>query len=174
MKSFSIKRLSRWHEMDGSPLEMAAAGRREVKLTVNAVGLCAVYAADNPDFEGETLVGAAEGMFDLSYIVDGVSYVRFDAEGRHFVAAVELDQRVPKTIDAPKYTTVMPRNRRNSEVDQMMQMMKLNALRFDQKIEEQAKRHAAEMKAIKAAQTAKKDNADDVVEPDQGAEGAGE
>lgn len=85
----------------------------------------------------DVLVGFGSGQFETEFTTIGTTYVRFlgDEETSIFVRGFAPDMRVPES-DEEIYTSVMPRERRNSEFDRMMMWTKLNEARRDQQLQE--------------------------------------
>lgn len=150
MKTYDIRGIEAWSQVQsGEVLEFPAVNRRQVKLTVNTDGPLSVYVADNADMFGAILLGSLDGdMGEMTYTANGATYVEFraPADGQIFVCGSAANHVVPKT-EAEKYTSVIPQGRRNSDLDRMMQYMKLNEMRRDRQLRDEIAAARAELRA---------------------------
>lgn len=154
MQTFKIKRPSDWEEVaHGDILEIKSpSGARNLKQTINATGPVDVYIADmdeNGELQNQVLVGTSQyGMFAIEVGVMGTRYITYAlAEGvKAYILGETADQRRMPT-EMPKFTSLEPQGRRNSDLDRMMQYVKLNEKRREATL-------SAEIKALRAEQEA--------------------
>lgn len=150
MKTFDIRGIEAWQQVQsGEILEFPAINRRQVKLTVNTDGPLSVYVADNADMFGAVLLASVDGdMAEMTYTANGLTYVEFraPADGQIFVCGSAASHVVPKT-DSEKYTSVIPQGRRNTDLDRMMQFMKLNEMRRERQMRDEIAAARAQLRA---------------------------
>lgn len=99
---------------------------------------------NDPEYR-DVLVGFGEGQFETEFTTHGLTYVTIltDDEASVFVRGFAPDMRVPQSEDET-YTSIMPRERRNTEFDRMVMWTKLNEARREQQLQEAiAALHAA-------------------------------
>jgi hypothetical protein len=132
MQKFDLKNPTEWSMMlPGEVIEFDAPNsRRVVTITIQTNGPCSVHVGSDPAMTGKVLAAYAEGRFEIQYSAGGKSYVEFSApEGTEiFIHSLARTHRVER-IETPSYTNIEPRNRRNTEFDRMMQLMRYNEAR---------------------------------------------
>lgn len=85
----------------------------------------------------DVLVAYGSGQFETEFTTHGTTYVRIlaDEETSIFVRGFAPDMRVPQS-EEEVYTSIMPRERRNTEFDRMVMWTKLNELRRETQLQE--------------------------------------
>lgn len=142
MSYFKLDDLASWQEVTpGELLEFVAEDPRRVRFAVMTNAPAEVWAT----FDGrEILVGYGEGNFDCEFTVPSTTVVRVLAaeDAAIFMRGTAADHRVPAS-ETEVYTSIEPRSRRNTELDRMIMMMRLNQMQNEQK-------QAAELAAVRA------------------------
>jgi hypothetical protein len=153
MKTFNVGPLEGWQPLGlGEVLEFGAEKPRRVKVQINATGPVEVYARDA---EGkEVLLGASEGLFEVNWTVAKTCPFVVISDNHDtvvYIRSATADQRVAKR-ELEAFTDIAPRARRNTEVDRLVQVMKLNEARREQQYREMVERVVkAEKRADEAA-----------------------
>jgi hypothetical protein len=100
------------------------------------------------------LVGYGEGNFDCEFTVPSTTVVRVLApdDASIFMRGTAADHRVPAS-ETEVYTSIEPRSRRNTELDRMMMMMRLNQMQNDQKLAAELAQLRAQVAAQQAQET---------------------
>lgn len=169
MRTFDIKTLEMWESVGaGEVLEFDnPGGARKVALRINATGPVAVYAGHLEDGSDRVLLGAADGMFAVTYSTDRTSFVSLEFGGgvECFVTGTARSQVIEKTADEV-FTSVEPSGRRNSDYDRMVHFVKLNERRRDAALAAEIAALRAERKAAAEAAAEADAEADaEIVEP---------
>lgn len=110
-------------------------------------GTGAVVEVLDPEM-ADVLIAHGTGQFEVEFTTHGTTYVRAlaDEETSIFVRGFTADMRVPES-DEETYTSIMPRERRNTEFDRMVMWTKLNEMRREAQLQEAL----AQLEAVKAA-----------------------
>jgi hypothetical protein len=159
MQKFDLKNPTEWAMMlPGEVIEFDAPNsRRVVTITVQTNGPCSVHVGSDPAMTGKVLAAYAEGRFEVQYSAGGKSYVEFSApEGTEiYIHSLARTHRVER-IETPSYTNIEPRNRRNTEFDRMMQLMRYNEARRNEQQKAELAKLRDDLKAEYEAKEAKK------------------
>ncbi|WP_195822668.1 hypothetical protein [Roseobacter sp. MH60115] len=139
MKIFDIKSPVGWELMLSSD-KLAfdcPNGARTVAFTVNSTDQCTVWASFTEDMKDAVLVASCYGIFQCSLSTAIPVYVQFRSEmgAQMYVKGPAASHLVEKT-DEEAYTNPIPQGRRNTELDRMMYMAKLNERRRDEMLAE--------------------------------------
>lgn len=95
-----------------------------------------VVEADAP-IRRDVLVAYGSGQFETEFTTHGQTFVRVLApeDTAVFVRGFAPDMRVPES-DGEVYTSIMPRERRNTEFDRMVMWTKLNEARREKQLQD--------------------------------------
>lgn len=130
METFvQMQALTDWHRIEaGEGLTFPATGPRRVRLAIMSNGPLELWATCPTADGGEVLVAAQDkGQSSVEFTTLGECVVRFIAQEdvAIFAKGFAPDHRVAAR-DLPKFTSLEPRSRRNTEVDRMMMLMQHN------------------------------------------------
>ncbi|MGK7663607.1 hypothetical protein ACSQ8I_21230 [Marinovum sp. E06] len=163
---FDIKNPADWtHVLAGEVIAFPAKGQRNVRFSLNSTQEVTVWVADNPDMLDRVLVGRSSGIFECGFSANGETFVQLES---NLAPIIYLRSNARTQFMAgghgEKYTNVIPQGRRNSDLDRMMMIMKLNEKRRDEQQRVEIDRIRAEFeKQAKAAPTPEPEP--EVVEP---------
>lgn len=164
MKIYDIKDVNAWEQVEtGFGLELPCPNAfRKIHLRFNTDQAVAVYISDTEDFAVKTLAAYDHGMFDVKATISASAFIKIEGPED---AAVFVQQFVGNQVIQggvkPRYTTVEPRGRRNSDYDRMVYLFNLNEKRRDAQLEEEREKLRAEFAA-----TANPEEPGEVVEPE--------
>lgn len=168
MTVFNIKSLLDWSPMaPGDIISFETYGTsRNIAFTVNVTDRVSVYASINEDMSDAVLVGASDGMFDCGFAISAQVYVRFDADPATaiYLRSPAASHVVAKS-DEESFTTPTPMGRRNSELDRVMQLVRINEERRNAQLDGEIKALRAERLAAQREQARKEREAAQVIEP---------
>jgi hypothetical protein len=117
-------------------LTFEAAAARSAVLTLNASAPTAVYWADNPEMENAQFLCMVEGLQEVRFTAPRTVHLQFAApQGESVTFRTHVPTLTRPSLDTPVYTTVEPRNRRNSDYDRMMHLMTQNHNRMMAELE---------------------------------------
>lgn len=147
MKIFNIKALNDWDNVKpGEVIKFDAVGVRQVRMTVNTSAKTNVYVANNKDMKNKVLVAAAEGIFECGYAATGPSYVVFATEpGEVVYVRGNARTQIVKSVSEEVYTSIIPHGRRNTEIDRILQLVKLNEMTRQQQMADELQQLRAEI-----------------------------
>lgn len=154
--NFKLDALASWEGvLPKELLAFEAPEPRRVRLAFNTNAHVEVWAAypvgditaKEPEMR-DVLVGHGNGQFEVEFTTHGTTYVRClaDEETAIFVRGFAPDMRVAES-DEPTFTSIMPRERRNTEFDRMVMWTKLNEARREAQLAEAL----ATLEAVKAS-----------------------
>lgn len=152
MQTFKNGPISDWKKYKaGSVLAFRSKAARTVKFQVVSNAPVEIWASTDNKMSDGVLVGATRGKASIEYTAHGESFVliKTDNKAETFVNLPDLDQRVASE-GLPSFTKIAPRQRRNKEVDQMMQLMKYNELRREEQVKEERAALQSEMAALRS------------------------
>lgn len=133
MKTLKNGPLAAWTRVEpGQVLDFKSWKPRHVKFQVTANSPIEIWAASDPEMTDKILIGCGDEKLQVEYTSTSDSYVMIKAEKKSaiYVNCPDLDQSVEQS-ESPSFTSIEPRVRNNTEVDRMMQLMKLNEQRRD-------------------------------------------
>lgn len=149
MQTFKLQSLSDWHEIaPGETIAFPANGSRTVRLAITSNGPVEVWASDT---KAEVLAACHAGSFAVEFTAEGDAALRFVADDGTaiFARGFAPDHRVAAR-DLPKFTTIAPRSRRNSDVDRMMMLMQHNERQREAAYQANMRRMETALQAAKA------------------------
>ena len=146
MKNFVMQSIVDWENVGLGEIytfDRKFRGSRKVKLSVTTNAFVEVWAG-RLDAKGKTaketevLVAASDGQFHLSFATEGEGYwyIAGPKDAAVFVHQHAQDMSTKRRGDLLPYTNVEPRQRRNSDLDRMMHLMRLNEKARDQRMNE--------------------------------------
>ena len=164
MKHFAILSTTQWHSLaSGEAIEFKPEGRfRTVKLEFIPQSHALVWMSYNSDLSDPVLIASGSEHFTLSVSIDKDAYIWAALQADEHVISLRgsaPDQRLP-FIEKPAFTNIEPRTRRNTELDRMMQYVKINEQRREREKSASIEAMQAQIKAMEA-----KIKPDEVVEP---------
>lgn len=160
MTIFKLDAIKSWDAVAPKELlEFEATEARRVRLAFMTNGPTEVWASSE---DREILVGVGSGQFEVEFTTEGTCYVRClaDDDTSIFMRGFAPSMVVAESDDEV-FTTIMPRERRNTEFDRMVMWTKLNEARREAQLAEAI---ASLRQAAPAAATAPEP--DPVVEAD--------
>lgn len=91
---------------------------------------------DDPDMR-DVLVGAGSGLVEVEFTTLGTTFVRVltDDDAAVFVRGFAPDMRVAES-EEESFTSILPRERRNTEFDRMVMWTKLNEARREKQLQD--------------------------------------
>lgn len=160
MKHFKAGNLTNWADYKGGAIEFAASKPRYVKFEVMANSPVEVWACDTKDMKGATLVAVGNDKMSVEYTADATSYVELRAEkgSKVFTNIRDLDQKLEHSGE-PSFVVVEPRVRESSDLNRILQYVKMNEEAREKQLAGDRARIAAQM-----AELQKQQQADPVVE----------
>lgn len=167
MDFFKVDALADWHKVEpGESLLFPADGARRVRVSVSTNAPVEVWAGEMAEGAQEILCATRSGQFNVEFTAEGESFLRFlaPADAAIYVRGWAPDHRVPASGDA-SYTKIAPRQRRNSDLDRMMMLLRYNEMQREARYQADLERLRAEM----AAQAAPASVDEPVVEGGAGA-----
>jgi hypothetical protein len=135
MTIFKLDAIKSWDAVAPKELlEFEANEARRVRLVFMTNGLTEVWASSE---DREILVGFGSGQFEVEFTTEGTCYVRCLADDD---TAIFMRGFAPSMVvaesDDEVFTTIMPRERRNTEFDRMVMWTKLNEARREAQLAE--------------------------------------
>jgi hypothetical protein len=156
MKTLKNGPLAAWSKVEpGQVLDFRSSKPRHVKFQVTANSAIEIWAGSDSEMTDSILIGCGNEKLQVEYTATGDSYVMIKAEKKSaiYVNIPDLDQNVQES-ELPSFTSIEPRVRNNTEVDRMMQLMKLNEKRRDAELAAERAVLRAEMAKLgQAAET---------------------
>lgn len=136
MQVFKIKGLEEWDKLNLSEIIEFPAGYngRTISMQINASERVEVYASKSDNMTHETLLASADGLFEVNVSARDSLFLQVRSKSKGtvvFLKTKTADHRV-HALNEKKFTSIEMRRRRNSDVDRMMMLMKLNEARRDQ------------------------------------------
>jgi hypothetical protein len=128
MSYFKMDAVTSWDAVAPKELlEFEATEARRIRLAFMTNGPTEVWASTETR---EILVGFGTGQFEVEFTTDSTAYVRClaDEETAIFMRGYAPSMVVPESVEET-FTTIMPRERRNTEFDRMIMWTKLNEAR---------------------------------------------
>jgi hypothetical protein len=135
MTIFKLDAIKSWDAVAPKELlEFEANEARRVRLAFMTNGLTEVWASSE---DREILVGVGSGQFEVEFTTEGTCYVRClaDDDTAIFMRGFAPSMVVAESQDEV-FTTIMPRERRNTEFDRMVMWTKLNEARREAQLAE--------------------------------------
>jgi len=134
MKTFDLRDPRAWTPVIiGEVLSFDAYSKnRQIAGTVNATKPVEMWLSFDGSMSNAILIGAGETNFNFAFTTSIDAHIWFigDETTEIFMRSPALSHYVVAT-DEPVHTTVVPRQRRNSDLDRMMYLMRLNENRRD-------------------------------------------
>lgn len=135
MTIFKLDAIKSWDAVAPKELlEFEANEARRVRLAFMTNGPTEVWASSE---DREILVGVGTGQFEVEFTTEGTCYVRCLADDD---TAIFMRGFAPSMVvaesDDEVFTTIMPRERRNTEFDRMVMWTKLNEARREAQLAE--------------------------------------
>jgi hypothetical protein len=161
MSYFKMDAVTSWDAIAPKELlEFEATEARRIRLAFMTNGPTEVWAATE---SREILVGFGTGQFEVEFTTDATAYVRClaDDETSIFMRGYAPSMVVPESVEE-NLTSIMPRERRNTEFDRMVMWTKLNEARREAQLAEAI----ASLKAQAAPTAAPQPDPNPVVETD--------
>lgn len=128
MSYFKMDAVTSWDVVAPKELlEFEATEARRIRLAFMTNGPTEVWASTE---SREILVGFGTGQFELEFTTDSTAYVRClaDDDTAIFMRGYAPSMVVPESNEEV-FTSIMPRERRNTEFDRMVMWTKLNEAR---------------------------------------------
>lgn len=127
MKHFKAGNLTNWAHYKGGQIKFGANKPRYVKFEIMANSPVEVWACETKDMKTATLVAVGNDKMSVEYTADATSYVELRAEkgSNVFTNIRDLDQKLDHSGD-PSFVVVEPRVRESSDVNRIMQYVKMN------------------------------------------------
>lgn len=163
------KELAAWGQVQaGQVLDFRSSKPRHVKFQITSNGPIEVWAASDPEMTDAVLLGCGDTekvQVEYTATADSFVMIKADKKSAIYVNIPDLDQRLSDN-ELPSFTSIEPRTRNNTEVDRMMQLMKLNESRREAELAAERAVLRAEMAKLgEAAQKVK--DAEQVVETEE-------
>ncbi len=161
MSYFKMDAVTSWDAVAPKELlEFEATEARRIRLAFMTNGPTEVWASTE---SRDILVGFGTGQFEVEFTTDSTAYVRCLADDD---TAIFMRGYAPSMVVAESneevFTSIMPRERRNTEFDRMLMWTKLNEARREAQLAEAI----AAIKAQAAPAAAVQPDSDPVVEAD--------
>lgn len=165
MQHFAIKSLADWHQLvSGEAVLFEPEGRyRTIKLEVVPQSKALVWCSFDPKLKDPKLLASTSEQFTLAFTVDRPVYIWVGLEADDHICSIRgsaPDQRLAY-VEKPAFTNIEPRSRRNTELDRMMQYVKVNEQRREQEKAASINAMRAEIEAMRKEREA----AEPVLEP---------
>lgn len=153
MKHFKAGNLTNWADYRGGAIEFAANKPRYVKFEVMANSPIEVWACDTKDMKGATLVAVGNDKMSVEYTSDATSYVEIRAEkgSKVFTNIRDLDQKLEDSGE-PSYVVVEPRVRESSDLNRILQYVKMNEEAREKQLAGDRARLAAQLAELQKQQ----------------------
>ena len=137
MQKFKVTNPQQWERVQSDRAHLyRAPNGRTVLIDYLANGPVAVYYAEKSNMKDRLLVAVTDGgPFHLSIDMRGKGYLFYEmAEGVEvYMKGHVADQRRHRDDEA-SFTSLEPKGRRNSDLDRMMQYVKLNEKRREREL----------------------------------------
>lgn len=164
MTTFNVKSLLAWETVQPNEvLEFEVfSGTRELSLFVVTTNRVDVFASYEEDMSNAKLVASADGQFSFGLTTAIPVYLQFRAldDTDISIKGPTANHIVPK-VDEPTFTAPIPHGRRNSDLDRIMRMVKVNEARRDAMLENTlSDLKAAQQERIHAVLTEQKEKED--------------
>lgn len=135
MSYFKMDAVTSWDAVAPKELlEFEATEARRIRLALMTNGPTEVWASTE---SREILVGFGTGQFEVEFTTDSTAYVRClaDDDTAIFMRGYAPSMVVPESNEEV-FTSIMPRERRNTEFDRMVMWTKLNEARREAQLAE--------------------------------------